>query len=114
MRLNIAKQIILKIFQFVMQAWNLVRNIFRYYFIKKARYSHLQSGNGRHFSKMAAMQYSWIEKKLKVQLKIAHLTHKNDENNSKWRKKVLITEGGPRGGAVALNPPPPPPNISAI
>ena len=33
----LAKQIILKIFQFVMQAWNLVRNIFGYYFIKKAR-----------------------------------------------------------------------------
>ena len=33
----IAKQIILKIFQFVMQAWNLVRNVFGYYFIKNAR-----------------------------------------------------------------------------
>ena len=32
----VAKQIILKIFQFVMQAWHLVRNIFRYYFIKKS------------------------------------------------------------------------------
>ena len=31
------KQIILEIFQFVMQAWNLVRNISGYYFIKKAR-----------------------------------------------------------------------------
>ena len=36
-KVAVAKQIILKIFQFVMQAWNLVRNIPGYYFIKKAR-----------------------------------------------------------------------------
>ena len=32
----LTKQIILKFFQFVMQAWNLVRNIFGYYFTKKS------------------------------------------------------------------------------
>ena len=59
---GLSKQIILKLFQLVMQACILIRNILGYHFIKK-HVSLLKPRNGRHFFRMTAIRLSRIKKK---------------------------------------------------